>query len=145
MTGASIAAAQMLRERAAEPLELAVLLDEGLGSVAEMLEQPQSIPYRELAGFPGSAAPAPEGQVVIGSLEGIRAAFLQGSAHSRKSGSAGAMASALETMALLGVWTLLIATTAGSVRPGIYPGNIAAISDHINLTGEVYRSAYPGY
>lgn len=31
------------------------------------------------------------------------------------------MASALETMALMGVWMLLIATTAGSVRPGIYP------------------------
>ncbi|MBO0734542.1 MAG: hypothetical protein J2P49_09550 [Methylocapsa sp.] len=66
MAGASIAAAQLLREREAEPLELAVVLDEGLGSIAEILEEPLSIPFGELMGFPKAAAEAQEGQVVIG-------------------------------------------------------------------------------
>jgi purine nucleoside phosphorylase len=48
------------------------------------------------------------------------------------------MAGALETVALLGAWTVLLISTAESVQPGLYPGNIAMITDHINA--EVYSS-----
>jgi purine-nucleoside phosphorylase len=58
-----------------------------------------------------------------------------GRAHYYENGDAGAMASALETMALLGAWIVLLTSTAGSVRSGLYPGNIAVITDQINISG----------
>jgi purine-nucleoside phosphorylase len=35
----------------------------------------------------------------------------------------------------VGAWIVLLTSTAGSVRPGFYPGNIALITDHINISG----------
>jgi len=131
-----MAAAQFLRQRGgSEPIQLVVLLGTGLGPVADVLDAPVAVSYRELPGFPQSSALDQAGQVMIGVEEGVRVAFLQGRTEWHESGDAGAMASPLETMALLGAWTVLLVATAGSVRPGIYPGNITMITDHINVTG----------
>ena len=76
-----------------------------------------------------------EGQLAIGVQEGVRVAYLQGRAHFYEHGDADVMASALETMALLGAWRVLLTSTVGSVRAGLYPGNIAMVTDHINISG----------
>ena len=133
---ASMAAAQVLRQRGGgEPVEMAVLLGTGLGAVAEMLDGPVVVSYQDLPGFPQTSVPGHAGQLAIGVQESVRVAYLHGRTHYYESGDAGAMASALETMALLGAWTVLLTSTAGSVRPGLYPGNIAMITDHINISG----------
>ena len=133
---ASLAAAQLLRQRGViEPVEIAVLLATGLEPLAGALETPLMVPYHDLPGFPEMAIPGHPGQLAIGVQEGVRAAYLQGRAHFYEKGDAGAMASAFETMALLGAWIVLLVSTAGSVRPGLYPGNIAMITDHINISG----------
>lgn len=129
-------AAEILRQRGTgEPVDVAVLLGTGLGSLAGAVDQPLTVSYRDLPGFPETAVPGHAGQLAIGVQEGVRVAYLRGRAHFYENGDAGVMASALETMALLGAWTVLLSSTAGSVRPGLYPGNIAMITDHINLTG----------
>jgi purine-nucleoside phosphorylase len=131
-----MAAAQLLRQRGVnEPVEMAVLLGTGLGSLAGALDEPVTVSYQDLPGFPATTVPGHAGQLAIGVQEGVRVAYLQGRAHFYEHGDAGVMASALETMALLGAWTVLLTSTAGSVRSGIYPGNIAMITDHINITG----------
>ena len=133
---ASRAAAQLLRQRGVdEPVEMAVLLGTGLGALAGALDGPVTVSYRDLPGFPETTVPGHAGQLAIGIQEGVRVAYLQGRAHYYENGDAGVMASALETMALLGAWTVLLASTAGSVRSGLYPGNIAMITDHINISG----------
>lgn len=127
---ASMAAAYVLRQRGVgEPVEMAVILGTGLGAVAEMLDRPVVVSYQDLPGFPQTSVPGHAGQLAIGVQESVRVAYLHGRAHYYESGDAGAMASALETMALLGAWTMLLTSTAGSVRPGLYPGNIAMITD----------------
>lgn len=131
-----MAAAQLLRQRGVdEPVEMAVLLGTGLGALAGALDGPVTVSYRDLPGFPETTVPGHAGQLAIGIQEGVRVAYLQGRAHYYENGDAGVMASALETMALLGAWTVLLTSTAGSVRSGLYPGNIAIITDHINISG----------
>jgi purine-nucleoside phosphorylase len=133
---ASMAAAQLLRRRGVdEPVEMAVLLGTGLGALAGALEGPVTVSYQDLPGFPGTTVPGHAGQLAIGVQEGVRVAYLQGAAHYYENGDSGVMASALETLALLGAWIVLLTSTAGSVRPGLYPGNIAMITDHINISG----------
>jgi purine-nucleoside phosphorylase len=41
----------------------------------------------------------------------------------------------LETLAMLGVSNLLIASTAGSVNADFYPGHLVLVTDHINFNG----------
>ncbi len=131
-----MAAAQLVRDRGiCEPVDLAVVLGAGLGPVAEMLDAPMVISYQELPGFPQTAATHHPGRLLIGVQQGFRVAYLQSRAHFYGCGDAGGMTNALETMAFLGAWTLLLAATAESVRPGLYPGNIAIITDHINVSG----------
>ena len=133
---ASMAAAQFLRQRGgSKPIQLAVLLGTGLGPVANILDAPVAVSYRELPGFPLTSALDQAGQITIGVEEGVRVAFLRGRTDWHENGDAGTMVSPLETMALLGAWTILRTATAGSVRSGIYPGNITMITDHINVTG----------
>ena len=38
-------------------------------------------------------------------------------------------------MALLGAKTLIVTNAAGGIAPGLAPGDLMAISDHLNLTG----------
>jgi purine-nucleoside phosphorylase len=131
-----MAAAQLLRQRGVdEPVEMAVLLGTGLGALAGALNGPVTVSYEDLPGFPETSVPGHEGQLAIGVQEGVRVAYLQGRAHFYEHGDADVMASALETMALLGAWKVLLTSTVGSVRAGLYPGNIAMVTDHINISG----------
>jgi len=133
---AAMAAAQLLRDRGmGARVDMAAVLGTGFGPVAEMLNAPAVVSYQELPGFPQTAAPDHAGRLLIGVQEGVRVAYLQGRAHFHECGHAGAMATALETMALLGAGTLFLTATVGSVRSGLYPGKVAMITDHINISG----------
>ena len=61
--------------------------------------------------------------------------LLQGRAHYYEAGEAAVMATPLATLAALGVRTLLLTNSAGSLRADWRPGRIVAIADHINLSG----------
>jgi len=78
---------------------------------------------------------AGEGPLIVGMLEGTRIACLQGRSHFYETGDPTLMATPLETLAMLGVSTLLIASTAGSVNADFYPGHLVVISHHINFNG----------
>jgi purine-nucleoside phosphorylase len=60
---------------------------------------------------------------------------LAGRAHAYETGRADAMRPPLETLAALGVRTLILTNAAGSLRDDMPPGAVMLIEDHINLTG----------
>ncbi len=129
-------ALEILQARgAAEPVEIAIVLGTGLGSIADAVEQPVTVPYADLPGFPQGSVSGHEGRLVIGSWEGTRVAIMQGRAHYYETGNAAAMEAPLETLALLGAQILVLTNSAGSMHLDWYPGSIAMISDHINFSG----------
>ncbi len=128
--------AEILQRRGVtEPLETAIVLGTGLGSIGEAVEQPLVIPYEDLPGFPAGTVSGHDGRLVVGRWEGTRVAIMQGRAHYYETGNAAAMATPLETLALLGVQIVVLTNSAGSTHLDWYPGNLAIISDHINITG----------
>jgi purine-nucleoside phosphorylase len=136
MTTQPEAAVEVLRSRGiVEPVELAIGLGPQLGSLAENLENAIGIPYPDLPGFPVIEKSVGEGRLIVGTLEGTRIACLQGRSHFYESGDPTLMATPLETLAMLGVSNLLIASTAGSVNADFYPGHLVLINDHINFNG----------
>jgi purine-nucleoside phosphorylase len=127
---------QILRARGViEPVETAVLFGFGLSGVAEGISGAISVPYSELPGFPAIDEPGQAAQLTVGRLEGANLCCLQGQAHFYNSGDPACMSDALQLVKALGAKQLLMFLPAGSVRPDLYPGTLALISDHINFTG----------
>jgi purine-nucleoside phosphorylase len=118
-----------------DPIEVGLVLGTGLGQLAEAVEAPATFPYADLPEFPRAGVSGHEGLLVIGRLEGVRVALLQGRAHYYEHGDAAAMAGAIGTLAKLGVHTLILTNAAGSLHAEWHPGSLALISDHINFSG----------
>ncbi len=128
-------AVDIVRARAgAEPVKVALVLGSGLGHLTDAVEG-ISIDYADLPGFPQAGVSGHRGSLVIGTLEGTRVAVLGGRAHYYEHGDAAVMRPALETLAEIGVGTLILTNAAGSLRGDIAPGDLMLISDHINFSG----------
>jgi purine-nucleoside phosphorylase len=136
MTTQPEAAVEVLRSHGiVEPVGLAIGVGPQLGALAENLENAIGVPFSDLPGFPEIQGHAGEGRLLVGTLEGTRIACLQGRSHFYESGDPTLMAVPLETLAMLGVSNLLIASTAGSVNADFYPGHLVLVTDHINFNG----------
>ena len=114
---------------------LALVLGSGLGALAETLQDPAVTAYPELPGFPRTAVHGHAGRLLVGELEGITVACLQGRAHSYEGHAAESIAVPIRTLRLLGCETLFLTNAAGSLRPEITPGSLMMITDHINWAG----------
>jgi xanthosine phosphorylase len=114
---------------------LGIVLGSGLGAVAEALEDPVTIPYGELPGFPAPGIAGHAGTLALGTLAGLPVACLQGRRHVYEGGDPGAMRGPVRALKEAGADALLVTNAAGSLRPEVGPGSLMAISDHINLLG----------
>jgi len=129
-------AADVIRDAAGpDPIACAVVLGTGLGPLADSVENPVILPYRDLPGFPHAGVSGHAGRLVIGMLEGRRVAVLQGRAHTYEAGDPRAMKPVIDALAALGVPRLLLTNAAGSLKPDMPPGSIMVIEDHIALFG----------
>jgi purine-nucleoside phosphorylase len=75
------------------------------------------------------------GRLVAGQLSGRTVALLCGRVHGYEGYPASEVGFGVRVVAALGVRTLIVTNAAGGVDPAMAPGEIVAISDHINLTG----------
>lgn len=132
----SEASAEVLRARGVtEQVEIAIVLGTGLGTLVEAVENPIVVSFQDLPGFPQPSISGHDGSLVVGMQEGVRVAYLQGRSHYYETADPATMATPIETLAFIGVHTLVLTNSAGSCRADLYPGNIALITDHINFSG----------
>lgn len=129
-------AAEILNEKL-EGLKpkMAIVLGSGLGGLADAVEDPISVPYETIAGFPGSGVSGHAGKLVGGRMAGCPVVMLAGRVHYYESGEAAAMRPVLETIQALGVTDLVLTNAAGSLRENMPPGSVMQIYDHINYSG----------
>ncbi|MFD1329633.1 purine-nucleoside phosphorylase [Mycoplana ramosa] len=112
-----------------------IVLGSGLGSLVETVEGAVRIPYSELPSFPVSTVSGHAGEMVIGQLRGVPVVMLSGRVHYYEKGDANAMRGPLEVLRGLGVDTLILTNSAGSLREDMPPGSVMRIADHINFSG----------
>jgi xanthosine phosphorylase len=130
------AAADVLAERAPGfAPRLGIVLGSGLGGLADALNEPVSVPYADLPGFPAPGVAGHSGRVVLGTLAGLPVACLQGRRHVYEGGDPGAMRAPVRALRQAGATALLVTNAAGSLRADVGPGRLMAIADHINLLG----------
>lgn len=130
------AAATYLRQRLGDRrLRIAVLLGSSLAAVAQAPEESLRLDYAEVPEFPAPGVSGHSGRLVAGRICGRDVLVLAGRTHPYESGDAAAMRPVIETLAALGIETLVLTNAAGSLDPAIRPGRLVLITDHINLSG----------
>jgi purine-nucleoside phosphorylase len=120
---------------------IGIVLGSGLGNLADRVIDPVSIPYHEVPHFPVSTVEGHAGRMVIGDLaapsgERTPVVALQGRFHLYEGYPAHQVVLPLRTLVRLGVRAFVITNAAGGINPGFQPGDLMAITDHLNLTGQ---------
>ena len=128
------AAAETIRKVDERVPAVALVLGSGLGAYADTLDKITRIPYADIPGFPSSTVTGHAGQLVIGEVDGLVVVAMQGRVHLYEGYGPHVITMPLRTLYLLGARTLIITNAAGGLNPDYVPGDLVAISDHLNLT-----------
>lgn len=128
------AAAAIRRSLGQRRPKVGVVLGSGLGFFTERIQNPVTIPYREIPGFPEPTVIGHGGELVAGRLAGKEVIAQSGRFHLYEGHDATVTALPVRTFAALGVDTLLLTNAAGGIRRTFAQGTVMLIADHINLT-----------
>ena len=123
--------------RARWPLEprVGVVLGSGLGPFADAVEDAVEIPYGEIPGWPVSTAVGHAGTLVLGTFAGAPIAVMRGRAHLYEGLPPARVVFGIRVLGALGIRTLVLTNACGAVDDTLAPGQLVAISDHLNLQG----------
>jgi len=113
-----------------------IILGTGLDKLAEKIEKRVVIPYEEIPHFPVSTLEAHPGNLVIGKIGGRTVVAMQGRFHLYEGYSALQIAFPIRVMKILGIKVLLESNAAGGLNPLFSRGDLAVITDQINLMGQ---------
>lgn len=128
-------AAGFLRREIPELPRAAVVLGSGLGSFAESIENPVSIPYGEIPGWAQSTAPGHAGRLSAGRVQGVPVVALQGRLHYYEGYSMEEVTFPVRVLGEWGVRCFIATNASGGINHGLKPGDIVLVHDHINFIG----------
>ena len=110
-----------------------IVLGSGLGKLADKIENPITIPYQKLPGFPISTAIGHKGNYIVGELGGKRIIAMQGRIHYYEGYGMNQVVLPIRVMIRLGIQYLFVSNAAGGTNLGFNVGDLMVIKDHINL------------
>jgi purine-nucleoside phosphorylase len=114
---------------------VAIVLGSGLSALAEAVQQPLAIDYRDIPHFPISTIPGHQGRLILGQLEGQPVAAMQGRTHYYEGYSIQQVTLPIRVLRLLGVETLILTNAAGGLNKNFRTADLMLIVDHINMVG----------
>jgi len=126
-------AAAVVRERTAHQPRVGMILGSGLGELANLVEEADVIPAREIPNWPVSTVEGHEGRLVVGKLGGQTVMVLRGRTHFYEGYSMSQITMPVRVMQRLGVEILIVTNAAGAIDPSFVPGDIMLLTDHISL------------
>lgn len=109
-----------------------IVLGSGLGCLAEKIENPVVIPYKDIPGFPVSTAVGHKGNFIAGTLGGKFVVAMQGRFHYYEGYPMELVTLPIRVMKVLGISYLFVSNAAGGVNFDFKLGDMMVITDHIN-------------
>jgi len=128
-------AVSFIREKTSKICDVLIVLGSGLGSLAELVENPVRISYGVIPGFAQSSVHGHAGQYVIGDLQGVSVIVMQGRVHFYEGLPVRQITLPIRVAKALGASTMVITNAAGGLNPGFEVGDLMLITDHINFLG----------
>ena len=129
--------ADFLREQISGELpKLGIIMGTGLGTLGDLIEDKQVIPYSQIPNFPVSTVEGHSGNLIIGNLAGKRVLGMQGRFHYYEGYDMKQVTFPVRVMKALGVDTLFVSNAAGGMNKSFKVGDVMIITDHINFFPE---------
>lgn len=109
-----------------------IVLGSGLGRLADEIENPIVIPYKDIPGFPVSTAVGHKGNFIAGYLGGKPVIAMQGRFHYYEGYTMDLVTLPIRVMKVLGIQYLFVSNAAGGVNYDFKVGDLMVITDHIS-------------
>jgi purine-nucleoside phosphorylase len=118
------------------PREVGIILGSGLSELGDQVEGAMVVAYGAIPGFGRPAVEGHRGRLVVGRLEGMPVAVLEGRFHYYEGYSMAQATFPVRVLAALGMRMLIQTNASGGMNPDFRPGDIMLITDHINCMGD---------
>ena len=115
---------------------MGIILGSGLGAFVDQIKIDSTLPYDEIPGFIAPTVEGHGGRLILGTVQGVPIACLQGRIHYYEGHSMATVVHPTRTIAMLGIESLLLTNSAGGLDPNMRPGDFMVLDDHINLMGD---------
>lgn len=116
-----------------QPIDIAIILGSGLGPLADEIENPIVIDYKDIPYFPVSTLVGHDGKMIIGTIENKTVIAMKGRFHYYEGHDMDIVTLPIRVFAKLGIQKLILTNACGGIREDLNPGQIMVISDHIGL------------
>lgn len=113
--------------------KVGIILGSGLGSIADQLVNPITIPYQAIPGLHTGAVSGHASLMVMGYLHDVPVVCMKGRLHLYEGVSHESLRTFVRMIKNMGASTLIITGASGSLRSDVGAGELMAINDHINL------------
>ncbi len=110
-----------------------IVLGSGLGKLADKIQNPTVIHYKDIPGFPISTAIGHKGNFIAGELGGKFVIAMQGRIHYYEGYPMELVTLPIRVMKVLGISYLFVSNAAGGINFDFRVGDLMIIKDHINL------------
>ena len=114
---------------------IALVLGSGLGDFADEFTNATEIPYAKIPNFPQSTAIGHAGRLVVGNVDDIPVAGMQGRVHLYEGYSAKEVAFPIRVFARMGIKAVILTNAAGGINRNYSQGCLVVIRDHVNFQG----------
>jgi len=114
---------------------IALVLGSGLGDFADEFTNATKIPYAKIPNFPQSTAIGHAGRLVVGNVDDIPVAGMQGRVHLYEGYSAKEVAFPIRVFARMGIKAVILTNAAGGINRNYSQGCLVVIRDHVNFQG----------
>ena len=127
------AARDYIQSRYKNPIDVAIVLGSGLGPLADVINEPVEIDYKDIPYFPVSTVPGHAGKLIIGEIGGKTVACMKGRFHFYEGYDMQKVTMPIRVFSALGIKNLIVTNACGGVRDDLNPGQIVIISDHLSF------------
>ncbi len=127
--------ANFVKKHLARLPKVGLVLGSGLGGLADQVEQPVILEYKDIPNWPLSTIHGHRGRLVIGKLFGVDTLVMQGRTHYYEGYRMDEVTLPIRVMQRLGIGTIILTNAAGAINPDYVPGDVMVLNDHIGLIG----------
>ncbi|HLR63358.1 MAG TPA: purine-nucleoside phosphorylase [Lentibacillus sp.] len=129
-------AASYINEKISNAPAIGLILGSGLGVLADEIDNPVTVSYKDIPHFPESTVMGHKGQLVTGELEGKQVVAMQGRFHYYEGYSMQQVTFPVRVMKELGIDSIIVTNAAGGINKVFNPGDLMLITDHVNNMGD---------
>jgi len=126
---------QFIRSKWQGTAKVGIVLGTGLGNLAKQIQADVTFPYEEIPNFPRSTVETHAGNLVVGTLNGVPVAAMEGRFHGYEGYDPQQITFPVRVLKALGAEILVVSNACGGMNPQYQTGDIMVIEDHINLLG----------